>query len=196
MRAKINENWIGKNWCVRARPVGWVFICRFFQLEPKEIWMFSFVLFGGGFLMDVGQVTSDPAYLRRRSREQLGLMRSRLTSCRRAIHRLPTPSLRCRRCNTGCNTGRPGHPARHRSSMSRSKKLLPRNIFFFFLTRYVHAHTHTHTHEPQFRTIVKFRQKCRCFDIWFKSTRTTGRISSKHKREKKSIWIWWKCWNS
>ncbi len=109
----------------------------------------------GGFLMDVGQVTSDPAYLRRRSREQLGLMRSRLTSCRRAIHRLPTPSLRCRRCNTGCNTGRPGHPARHRSSMSRrSKKLLPRNIFFvflfflflflFFKTRYVHAHTHTH----------------------------------------------------
>lgn len=139
----------------------------------------------GGFLMDVGQVTSDPAYLRRRSREQLGLMRSRLTSCRRAIHRLPTPSLRCRRCNTGCNTGRPGHPARHRSSMSRRlKKLLPRNIFFFFFNP-VCTRTHTHTHEPQFRTIVKFRQKCRCFDIWFKSTRTIGRISSKHKREKK-----------
>ena len=92
---------------------------------------FCFLFLLGG-LMDRASDQHPASYLRRRSRERLGLRRSRLTSCRRAIHRLPTPrSLRCRRCNTGCGTGRPGHPARHRSSRSRrSKKLLPRNIHF------------------------------------------------------------------
>jgi hypothetical protein len=109
------------------------------------------------------------------------LRRSKLTSCRRAIHRLPTPrSLRCRRYNTGCNTDRSGHPARHRSSSHRSKKLLPR-IYSIFKK---HSRMYTKMSRKKWaHHQIKFRR-------FVLSTRTTGRNENtiyKKKKKKKNI---------
>lgn len=173
---------------------------NFGRSRGGSIWRLQFFLCvcvggiaGGGFIsfffkgIDKGRAKQQhQAYLRRRSREQLGLWRSRWTSCRRAIHRLLTPSLRCRRCNTGCNMGRAGRPGRHRSSSRHSKKLLPRNWFdfiFFLKSKKCLSFASNMYTTNRSRSIVT-TPISRLFYSFLEPTRNVKRVLSKHNKLK------------